>query len=101
MRIDERCRGRGLARTFLGIWLCLCRRGGVAPATSKIRKPLLALALRSAGFAPHAGGYAVEIAREGPDVRLYAPSGSVRIEERVPREETKRSMIFPGRASRD
>ena len=51
-RVDVTARGRGRAATMLGFWLHLCRLGDVAPTTSRINKPLLALALTSAGFVP-------------------------------------------------
>ena len=51
-RVDANARGRGRAATMLNFWLRLCRLGDVAPTTSRINKPLLALALTSAGFVP-------------------------------------------------
>lgn len=55
MLVEEGCRGRGYARTFLATWLWLCERAGVTPATSRINKPLMALTLVRLGFTPLRG----------------------------------------------
>jgi GNAT superfamily N-acetyltransferase len=55
MLVAEGCRGRGYARLFLALWLTLCSRAGVTPATSRINKPLLALTLVRLGFTPLRG----------------------------------------------
>ena len=51
-RVDAPARGRGRAGTMLAFWLRLCCVGAVTPTTSRINKPLLALALTRAGFLP-------------------------------------------------
>ena len=55
MLVAERSRGEGYARLFLSVWLGLCTRAGVTPATSRINKPLLALTLVRLGFTPLRG----------------------------------------------
>ena len=55
MLVAEGSRGKGYARLFLAIWLGLCTRAGVTPATSRINKPLLALTLVRLGFTPLRG----------------------------------------------
>lgn len=55
MLVADECRGKGYARLFLAIWLRLCMRGGVTPATTRINKPLLALTLVRLGFTPLRG----------------------------------------------
>ena len=55
MLVAEEHRGRGHARLFLAIWLALCLRAGLTPATTRINKPLLALTLVRLGFTPQRG----------------------------------------------
>ena len=55
MLVCDGNRGKGYARLFLSIWLGLCMRAGVTPATSRINKPLLALTLVRLGFTPVRG----------------------------------------------
>jgi len=55
MLVADEFRGKGYARLFLAIWLRLCMRGGVTPATTRINKPLLALTLVRLGFTPLRG----------------------------------------------
>jgi hypothetical protein len=55
MLVAEGSRGKGYARLFLAMWLGLCTRAGVTPATSRINKPLLALTLVRLGFTPLRG----------------------------------------------
>jgi GNAT superfamily N-acetyltransferase len=55
MLVARHSRGKGYARLFLAIWLGLCARAGVTPATSRINKPLLALTLVRLGFTPLRG----------------------------------------------
>lgn len=55
MLVEPSCRGKSYARLFLSIWLGLCTRAGVTPATSRINKPLLALTLVRLGFTPLRG----------------------------------------------
>ena len=55
MLVAEEYRGRGHARVFLAIWLALCLRAGLRPATTRINKPLLALTLVRLGFTPQRG----------------------------------------------
>ena len=54
MLVAEEYRGRGHARVFLAIWLALCLRAGLRPATTRINKPLLAITLVRLGFTPSA-----------------------------------------------
>ena len=55
MLVAEEYRGRGHARVFLAIWLALCLRAGLRPATTRINKPLLPLTLVRLGFTPQRG----------------------------------------------
>lgn len=60
--VDEECRGQGLAKIWLGIWLKLCLDAGLRPITGKIRKPLLCLVLEHTfGMVPQPGGVEVEL----------------------------------------
>ena len=55
MLVAEESRGKGYATLFVAIWLRLCLRAGVRPATTRINKPLLALTLIRLGFTPLRG----------------------------------------------
>lgn len=61
MLVADDCRGKGYARLFLAIWLRLCVRGGVTPATTRINKPLLALTLVRLGFTPLRGHHLAQL----------------------------------------
>ncbi|GFH55678.1 hypothetical protein CTEN210_12154 [Chaetoceros tenuissimus] len=61
MLVANECRGKGYARLFLAIWLRLCVRGGVTPATTRINKPLLALTLVRLGFTPLRGHHLAQL----------------------------------------
>lgn len=64
MLVADECRGKGYARLFLAIWLRLCLRAGVTPATTRINKPLLALTLVRLGFTPLRGYHLAVISNE-------------------------------------
>jgi hypothetical protein len=64
MLVADDCRGKGYARLFLAIWLRLCSRAGVTPATTRINKPLLALTLVRLGFTPLRGHHLAVISNE-------------------------------------
>ena len=61
MLVADECRGKGYARLFLAIWLRLCVRGGITPATTRINKPLLALTLVRLGFTPLRGHHLAQL----------------------------------------
>ena len=82
MLVAEKARNRGLSALFLHVWLTLCREAGLAPRTSRINKPLLALTLARFGFVPDAPpgsraarrSVAVEVsAGAGGQVVLHCP----------------------------
>ena len=50
MQINEKYRGRGLAKVFVALWLSLCLSAGVAARTGVIDKPILAHVLGSLGI---------------------------------------------------
>ena len=81
MFVSPALRGSGLSSIFLSVWLSLCSAAGVKPGTSRIRKPLMALALMKVGFKPVLPGKGVieaEVGRgEGDDgfVDLYCKEG--------------------------
>jgi len=64
MLVADDCRGKGYARLFLAIWLRLCHRTNVTPATTRINKPLLALTLIRLGFTPLRGHHLATISYE-------------------------------------
>jgi len=64
MLVADDCRGKGYARLFLAIWLRLCHRADVTPATTRINKPLLALTLVRLGFTPLRGHHLATISYE-------------------------------------
>mmetsp|Transcript_2922 Transcript_2922/g.3426 ORF Transcript_2922/g.3426 Transcript_2922/m.3426 type:complete len:369 (-) Transcript_2922:564-1670(-) len=64
MLVSDGCRGKGYARLFLAIWLKLCLRADVTPATTRINKPLLALTLVRLGFTPLRGHHLATISYE-------------------------------------
>lgn len=78
--VDESCRGQGLAKVWLAIWLRLCIDAGLRPWTGKMRKPLLCLVLQHTfGMIPQAGGVEAELSpgqKEG-EVLLYSASQSL------------------------
>ncbi|KAL1507132.1 hypothetical protein AB1Y20_007986 [Prymnesium parvum] len=60
--IDESCRGRGLSKELVAIWLRLCLVAGLVPSTARINKPLIAHVLESSfGFVPEGGGVRVVV----------------------------------------
>ena len=62
MHVDTDLRGRGLSRILLSTWLLLCWKAGAFPATRRINKPLLSLALeRDFLFKPINEGTAVRV----------------------------------------
>lgn len=62
MHVDTDLRGRGLSRILLSTWLLLCWKAGAFPATRRINKPLLSLALeRDFLFKPINEGTAVQV----------------------------------------
>ena len=52
MLVDEKHRGKGLAKIFIGIWLQICLNSDAFPRSEKINKPLLSLVLSNFGFIP-------------------------------------------------
>ncbi len=52
IRVDEKRRGEGLSKIFVGIWILLCLRLNLRPKALKIDKPLISLVLQSFGFLP-------------------------------------------------
>jgi GNAT superfamily N-acetyltransferase len=64
MLVADDCRGQGYARLFLAVWLRLCLRSGVTPATTRINKPLLALTLVRLGFTPLRGHHLATISNK-------------------------------------
>merc|ERR1712194_600977 len=56
-------RGQGLSTIFLAIWLELCFKLELVPATEKIDKPVISLILQKFGFTPVSQNTQIEVAQ--------------------------------------
>lgn len=69
MKVDEKFRGKGLARIFLAIWLHICLESSAIPTSEVINKPLLSLALTNFGFSPSSSSAVeIEITKLAPEI---------------------------------
>ncbi|CAE8666119.1 unnamed protein product [Polarella glacialis] len=90
IHISEQFRGRGLSKMFIAVWLALCFKLDVLPATAKMDKPLISLGLQQFGFVPTRGTFSLEVS---PGVGADSAE-TVLWSEDLPRLRTKFSKLY-------